>query len=142
MASAESRSLLAAVRERAGGRCEYCHFPEAAAELSFQIDHIVAVKHGGDATEDNLAYACFFCNSYKGANIAGLDSATGRVTRLFHPRRDHWADHFGWQGAALTAKTAVGRVTIDVLRLNHPDAVAVREALRAEGLLPGVSANR
>jgi len=71
VASAESRSLLATVRERAGGHCEYRHFPEGAAELSFQIDHIVAVKHRGEATQDNLASACFFCNSYKGANIAG-----------------------------------------------------------------------
>lgn len=136
MATAESRSLLMAARERADGRCEYCHFPESAAELPFQIDHIVAVKHGGETTEDNLAYACFFCNSYKGPNIAGLDPDTGRLTRLFHPRRDRWTDHFEWDSAVLKAKSAVGRVTTDVLRLNHPDAVAVREALIAEGLLP------
>jgi hypothetical protein len=41
--------------------------------------------------------------------------------------------------AVLRARSAVGRVTIDVLRLNHPDAVAVREALIAEGLLPEIS---
>ena len=42
----------------------------------------------------------------------------------------------------LMGKTAVGRVTIDVLRLNHPDAVAVREALRLEGLLTASSEER
>jgi len=55
------------------------------------------------------------------------------LTRLFNPRRDNWDEHFFWNGAVLEAFTAVGRTTIDVLRINHPDAVAVREALRAEG---------
>ena len=142
MAPAERRSLFAAVRGRAGNRCEYCQFPESVAELPFQTDHVIALKHGGQTAADNLAYACFFCNSYKGPNIAGVDPATGQITPLFHPRRDQWADHFEWAGVRLKSKTAVGRVTIDVLRLNHPDAVAVREALRLEGLLAASSEER
>jgi hypothetical protein len=126
---------LALVRDRAANRCEYCHFPQTVAELPFQLDHIVALKHGGQTSADNLAYACFFCNSYKGPNIAGTDPVSGEVTRLFHPRSDRWADHFEWEGAIVRAKTAVGRATISVLRLNHPDAAAVREALLVEGAL-------
>ena len=132
-------SLAAVVRRRAGGCCEYCHFPETAAELPFQVDHIIALKHGGETSDDNLAYACFYCNSYKGPNIAGVDPASSGAIRLFHPRRDRWADHFQWDGTTLGAKTAVGRVTIAVLRLNHPDAITVREALLAVGSLPEVS---
>lgn len=136
----EPASVRAAVvRQRARGACEYCYFPETAAELPFQVDHIVALKHGGANSDDNLAYACFYCNSYKGPNIAGVDPVSGAVTRLFHPRRDRWAEHFEWNGPALLAKTAVGRVTIEVLRLNHPDAIAVREALLAEGALFEIS---
>jgi hypothetical protein len=35
--------LKAEVRGRAGARCEYCQFPEAYAELRFQINRTDAV---------------------------------------------------------------------------------------------------
>jgi hypothetical protein len=54
--------------------------------LPFQVDHSIARKHGGRASENNLALACFYCNSFKGPNIAGLDPDTGEVVRLFHRR--------------------------------------------------------
>ncbi len=131
------RQLQESVRRRSGFRCEYCHFPAALAELPFQFDHIVAQKHGGTTTAENLAFACFYCNSYKGPNVAGLDPDTGRLVRLFHPRRDDWAEHFRWEQAWLAGRTAVGRVTIEVLRINHPDAITLRESLIAEGAFPG-----
>jgi hypothetical protein len=34
-----------------------------------------------------------------------------------------------WNGSILIGKTQIGRVTINVLRINHTDAVAVRRAL-------------
>jgi hypothetical protein len=120
------------VWRRAQGRCEYCQFPSRYTRVPFQIDHIIAEKHRGQTTLDNLALACFFCNSYKGPNVGGLDPKTGELTRLFDPRRDNWHEHFWWSGAMLEALTAVGRTTIDVLRINDPDAVAVRKSLLAE----------
>ena len=128
------RLLETEVIRRAGGRCEYCRFPEAASQLPFHIDHIVAEKHHGSTTLGNLCWACFSCNLHKGPNIAGLDPTTGELTRLFHPRSDAWAEHFVWDGVWLRGKTAVGRTTIGVLDINEPDAVAVREALRDEGI--------
>jgi len=117
-------------------RCEYCHFPADLAELSFELDHIIARKHGGPTEPDNLALACFYCNSYKGPNIAGIDPESGDLVRLFHPRRDDWADHFQWEGATLAGRTPIGRATIQVLCINHPDAVSVRESLQREGVFP------
>ena len=117
-------------------RCEYCHFPADLAELSFELDHIIARKHGGPTEPDNLAWACFYCNSYKGPNIAGIDPESGDLVRLFHPRRDDWADHFQWGGATLAGRTPVGRATIQVLCINHPDAVSVRASLQREGVFP------
>jgi len=70
----------------------------------------------------------------KGPNIAGLDPLTGALTRLFHPRSDVWAEHFVWEGAFLRGTTGVGRTTIAVLNINDPDSVAVRRALKAEGI--------
>jgi hypothetical protein len=58
------------------------------------------------------------------------------ITRLFNPRRDKWTRHFRWEGPYLVGKTSVGRTTIVVLAMNHPDAVAVRQSLTEEGLFP------
>ena len=60
------RALELEVVRRAQGRCEYCHFPETAAELPFHVDHIIAEKHGGQTVSSNLAWACFSCNLHKG----------------------------------------------------------------------------
>jgi hypothetical protein len=49
-----------AVRRRAGNRCEYCRFPQAAFRRGFHTEHIVARQHGGSASLDNLAFACWF----------------------------------------------------------------------------------
>jgi hypothetical protein len=121
---------------RAKSRCEYCQFPADVALLPFQIDHIIAEKHGGTTVSDNLALSCERCNSHKGPNIAGyLD---GRHVRLFNPRRDRWSDHFAWNGAYLVGKTEIGKVTIDVLAINLRYRVAIRTALIEEGILPPV----
>ena len=109
---------------------------EAAAELLFHVDHIIAQKHGGQTESENLAWACFSCNLRKGSNIAGFDPESSELTRLFHPRLDTWSDHFVfWDGVWLRGKTPIGRATIAALDINHPDSLAVREALRDEGIV-------
>jgi len=129
------KRLAQEVRRRAEGRCEYCRMPEQFYPAPFVIDHIIARQHGGPTDADNLALACFRCNLYKRPNIAGLDPLLGELTPLFHPRRDSWAEHFEWADAELVGRTPMGRATIAVLAINHPDAVAVRESLIAEGVL-------
>lgn len=128
-------SLAQLVRERAAHRCEYCRLPESAAETPFQLDHIVAQQHGGATILENLAWACFYCNKYKGPNAAGFDPDTGLLTRLFHPRKDDWRKHFRWNGAALAGVSPEGRAAVVVLGMNRPLIVARRVALLAEGLL-------
>lgn len=129
-------ALVALVWDRAGATCEYCRLPQSASCLPFEIDHVVALKHGGATEAANLSLSCFYCNRYKGPNIAGVAPGSGRVVRLYHPRRDAWSRHFRWSGAVLEGRTDVGRVTIAVLAINHPDAVALREALIEEGAFP------
>jgi hypothetical protein len=104
--------------------------------VTFPIDHVVARQHGGPTVLGNLALSCLHCNSHKGPNIAGLDPRTRKITSLFNPRRHKWERHFRWEGPYLVGRTAVGRTTVAVLDLNHPDAVEVRQALMAEGLFP------
>ncbi len=129
-------NIAPALRQQAQDRCEYCHFPLALAELPFQVDHIIARKHGGATEPDNLALACFYCNSYKGPNIAGIDPQTNELVRLFHPRKDAWTTHFQWVDATLSGLTPVARATIQVLGINHPNAITVRESLMREGVFP------
>jgi HNH endonuclease len=124
------RELEQLVRSRARGRCEYCHFPEQFAEAPFQLDHIVARKHGGATIAENLALACFHCNSYKGTDLAGIDPHGGRMVRLFNPRTDRWVRHFRLRNDRIVGLTAVGRATVHVLWLNHPLAVEARRWIR------------
>jgi hypothetical protein len=128
--------LQRAVRDRGQHRCEYCRFPEAFAEAPFQVDHVIARQHGGTRTFENLALACCFCNRYKGPNLSGVDSVSGRVVPLFHPRHNNWNEHFEWNDALLIGRTAIARATIQALRLNRPDAIAVRQILMREGVYP------
>jgi len=123
------------VRRRAAGCCEYCHLPEAHVMTPFQLEHVVARQHLGGDTPGNLAYACLRCNLHKGPNLAGIDPKTKKLTKLFNPRRHKWDRHFRWVGALLAGKTAVGRTTIEVLAMNDPNRVALREELIRQGLL-------
>jgi hypothetical protein len=130
------RALEEAVWRRAAGRCEYCQMPQSLYHVPFQIDHIIAQKHDGPTELDNLALTCLHCNRYKGPNIAGIDTATQAISRLFHPRRDEWHAHFHWNGPVLVGRTEVGRATIAVLRMNHAIYIAVRTRLIEEGTFP------
>ncbi|HEY2585712.1 MAG TPA: HNH endonuclease signature motif containing protein [Tepidisphaeraceae bacterium] len=130
------RKIELIARFRAGGVCEYCHLPETISHLQFPLDHIIARQHGGASTEDNLALACPWCNQHKGPNLAGIDPDTRELTRLYHPRRDRWAEHFRWQGAALVGITAIGRATIGVLNINDSTVVEIRRNLMASGVFP------
>jgi len=122
------------VERRANRRCEYCGFPSAFAEARFHVDHVIAEQHGGRTHVDNLAFACFPCNVYKGPNLSSVDPISGNVVRLFHPRRDRWLDHFEWNGARITGRTPVGRATVALLRMNDLYAVAARQSLMEEGV--------
>jgi 5-methylcytosine-specific restriction endonuclease McrA len=124
------------VWRRARRRCEYCQMPQEYDDAPFEVDHIIALKHGGRTRPSNLCLSCFSCNSFKGPNIAGIDPRTRKLTPLFHPRRHAWARHFRWQGACLLGRTPVGRATIAVLNINDPLRVGLRQGLIEEGFFP------
>ena len=116
-----------AVRVRAGNRCEYCQLHQDDSPLAIlHIEHIRPLKHGGTDDLQNLALACIDCNLGKASNLTGIDPDTGRITELFHPRRDLWDEHFAWQGIHIVGKTPVGRTTIHVLNMNPDDQLALR----------------
>jgi hypothetical protein len=124
------------VIERAENRCEYCRFPQSASLLAFEVEHIVAEKHGGATALDNLALACPYCNRYKGTDLGSLDPTTGILTPFFHPRTQNWHDHFELDGSLIVPRTPTGRVTVAILQLNHPDRVLERHSLLRSGRYP------
>ena len=117
------------VRERATLRCEYCLIPESAAFASHEIDHIVAEKHGGATVSENLSLSCALCNGYKGSDVASVDAESGETVRLFHPRRDVWSNHFISGPDTIEPVTPIGRVTVQLLRMNSAERVEERQLL-------------
>ena len=85
---------------------------------------------------ENTCFACAHCNAAKGANVAGFDPETDVLVPLFDPRGDNWKEHFRWHGGVLVGLTPIGRVTIDVLRVNDADCVEQRQELIEAGLFP------
>ncbi len=133
--------LASEVRRRAAGLCEYCRIPEAAFRRPFHIEHVIARQHGGLTELDNLALACWACNLKKGPNLTGLDPQSKRITPLFDPRKDRWADHFASSvgtsvalGIEIRGLTAVGRTTVIVLGMNTEMRQMVRYELWREGV--------
>lgn len=125
------------VIERAGGRCEYCLLHQSDAALfDHEVDHIIAEKHGGQSSDDNLAFACFECNRYKGSDIASVDPESTVITPLFNPRQDVWTDHFALDGPIIKPLTATGRATVYLLRLNVEPRLQRREGLIALNRYP------
>ncbi|HKI35820.1 MAG TPA: HNH endonuclease signature motif containing protein [Gemmataceae bacterium] len=129
-------ALIQQVWQRAQHCCEYCRMPQDHDDTTFEIDHIIARKHGGPTVARNLALSCFWCNSFKGSDLGGLDPHTRKLTPLFNPRRHKWSRHFRWDGPFLRGRTPIGRVTIAVLHINDPFRVELREGLIEEGLFP------
>jgi 5-methylcytosine-specific restriction endonuclease McrA len=129
-----SETTRSQVRERERRRCEYCRKPEGISVYPHHIEHIIARKHGGTSLLDNLAWACFQCNVTKGSDIASYDSETNELTPLYNPRTDNWNDHFELLNDEVVGKTSIGRVTIRLLQINHPEQVEARRLVIAAGL--------
>jgi hypothetical protein len=122
--------LRALVRSRARRRCEYCRVSERFTLAEHEIDHVIAVKHGGETADHNLALCCAICNRFKGSDIASLDPDSGQLTPLFNPRIDRWDEHYRVQDGEIIALTAKGRVTVRLLQMNRPTRVRERQLLQ------------
>ena len=118
-------ALRELVRVRAAGLCEYCRISERFTLAEHEIDRVIALKHGGQTIDGNLALCCAVCNRYKGSDIASIDPESGQLTPLFHPRVDRWDDHYRVRNGEIVALTAPGRLTVRLLRMNS--AMRVRE---------------
>lgn len=121
---------------RAEGRCEYCLMHEMFTFSPHEPDHIIAEKHGGETTFENLAWACFFCNRHKGSDISSIDPLNGHITPLFNPRKQQWRRHFRLNGPFIEPLTASGRATANLLQFNIQARIEDRRDLMTTGDYP------
>lgn len=123
-------ALRRLVAVRANFRCEYRRLREIDSFFSFQMEHIVSMKHGGLTVAENLALACQICNYSKGSDIATFLNNILTPIRFFNPRIDVWDDHFeADRSGEILPKTAIGEATIKILDMNHFDSVIERREM-------------
>jgi hypothetical protein len=123
------------VIDRAQGHCEYCRFPVRFALESMEFDHVFPLSLGGKTIAINLALACHHCNQHKHNRIVGFDQISASEVPLYNPRTMKWHDHFGWSEdtTLIVGKTAIGRGTLTLLKLNRLGVVNLRRVLKMSG---------
>ena len=109
--------------------------PQFLVASSHQIDHVIAEKHGGQTSQDNLALSCSLCNLRKGSDIATLSPDTGELVRLFSPREHYWREHFRIDGGKLIGLTEIGKATVHFLQLNSIERATERVELAKAGVI-------
>jgi len=133
-----SASLKKRVRDRAAGRCEYCQTQESFSPQSFSIEHFIPRSKGGETKLENLVLSCQGCNNHKYTKTTGIDPLTGQSVPLFNPRQRDWQKHFSWNDdfTRIVGLTAIGRATVETLKLNRPGLLNLRSVLFAAGEHP------
>ena len=130
--------LYPLVAQRARHRCEYCGAPEAIFNSAFEVEHITPTSQDGLDDPSNCALARRSCNSCKSDRTQGIDLNTGKLVRLFNPRRDRWSKHFRVDptSGAILGSTSIARATIATLQMNRPLQLAARQQWMLLGLFP------
>lgn len=133
-----SADLKRLVITRARGCFEYCLSLRSFSASPFVIEHIIPESEGGPTEDANLCLACSGCNGHKHAATVGWDLVTEKEHRLYRPRSDVWKDHFAWSPdrSAIIGLTAIGRATVNRLRLNREELVNLRKVLAKDGIHP------
>lgn len=131
-------ALKQEVELRAHGCCEYCQSQNCFSPDPFSVEHIIPTSKNGSSESDNLAFACQGCNNRKYNHKEAIDPLTGKITPLFHPRQQQWTEHFAWNEdfTIVIGLTAIGRATIERLKMNRKGVVNLRSVLHPIGKHP------
>ena len=133
-----SADLQHRLQEADNRHCAYCYTLEMNSGQPMTVDHIIPQSQGGVTAFENVCFACRRCNEFKGSQTTSHDPLAGKTVGLFHPRQQHWHDHFMWDesGIYLLGMTAIGRATIVALHINDPVIVAARRRWVSVGWHP------
>lgn len=111
------------------GKCVYCQMPSSLKGYEgFGVDHYRPQKVFPrlSCAYSNLFYCCNSCNSRKGAYWP--TTAAKELTEFIPNPCDHrMFESLRYSGAVVTGRTTAGKVAIDLLDLNDPEAVSYRE---------------
>ena len=115
------------VRQRYGQRCGYCGVSEVDTGSTLTVDHYQPLAAGGSEAWDNLVYACFKCNQYKGEFAPNAQDVVAK-RRVLHPLYDDLAVHIreNRHSGELEPLSETGRFHIELLQLNRPALVEYR----------------
>ena len=122
-------SLRRLVIERANNQCEYCLISATLSFFPHELDHVIAEKHEGQTTLENLALTCWRCNRHKGSDLGSFDPTTEDFSFLFNPRTQTWTEHFTQNGNYIEGLTPEGRTTVKLLQFNTKERLAERQRL-------------
>lgn len=124
-----SKKLRQKVRQDFNNRCAYCLSSQAYVFDPLEIDHILPISKGGTNDEENLCLACGMCNRHKYSRVSMVDSETALEMPLFNPRKQDWHEHFAWSesGEEIIGISAIGKNTVEVLKMNNSIAITVRK---------------
>lgn len=131
-------SLRRQIFHKAQHRCGYCLTPQSVIGPLLELEHLIPLAIGGTNDENNLWVACPVCNGAKSDRISAPDPETNTIVPLFNPSKDFWKAHFCWQenGTIILGLTQVGRATVSLLNMNHPDMVLARQLWVSAGWHP------
>lgn len=82
--------------------------------------------------------SCIGCNYNKSIKTELFEPISQQTVPLFNPRTMVWNDHFMWDETTTTiiGITAIGRATIEALKLNRQEVKNLRFALISIGIHP------
>src|SRR5262245_20815862 len=126
---------------RAGGACEYCRLLQAAAGVTFHLEHVLPVSQGGKTVLANLVLSCPGCNLAKAERTSGQDDG-GRTQALLNPREIEpwslgWHLHFALdhETGLIVPRSARAEATLRTLNMNDPLRVFARKLQIQAGLI-------
>ena len=130
--------LRSKIIKRAKGFCEYCKANSNFSESPFEAEHINPISKRGKTTLANLAFACRGCNLFKSDKVENYDVVSNKIVRLFNPRKDIWSEHFTWAKdfTLMAGLTPIGRVTVELLKVNRSNLINQRKMLHKYGKHP------
>jgi hypothetical protein len=109
--------------------------PRSIAHQSFSIEHINRAANEKSLTRQPGSFVPGCSNQIP---VSVFATPSRKKVRLFHPRRDRWADHFVWtdDGTLILGLTAIGRATVEAMQLNRLALVNLRRVLVEAGEHP------
>jgi hypothetical protein len=111
------------VRRRFDGQCGYCGVHEEDIGARLTIDHYQPRSQNGSHDLENLVYCCHACNEFKG-EFWSEETEQRPLHALYDKRESHYVERVDHVLVALTPR---GEIHINLLQLNRPERIAMRQ---------------